>query len=289
MTSFKPTIIGAKQQSAGPTRIGTLPPPQMPAGKPTVSALQGVSRKPLDVSLGELQQRFPRENDEVLAKVSVCLSATICDAGNWLAFGEEIQRKVSKLVSGRLASSQHDALRTAPRHLARLQELLLALADSFAGGLLRPANPLRTWEAARPEIGQLEEALALCLPDIVAVQAETAGRMEDARRMKCHARAAALAAEVLVERLGGRNGDILTGRQASLLASEALLDELLVQLELDESRQAFLIEQIRDGVLLRLTSLANTLAGLPAKTNDTERFLLQEKLGELVRFFERKR
>lgn len=291
MTSspFKPTVIGAKRQANEPTRIGGLTSHR----QPEVSALPGGVRKPLGMSADELRRRFPRESAEALAEVQACLAAFpygSAEAGEWTAYGEGIQREVSELISRRVAANDQEVLRTAPRHLARLLELLREMSESLsAGGLLRPANPRRTWESIRPEAERLVKELDLGLPKIAAIQADTMARMAEARRLKRRILAAGRAAEVLAERLPAQDADLLAGRQASLLASEALVDELQVQFELDELRRAALIEQVRDGVLVRLPGLVNCLAGLPPKASDTERFLLKEKLAELIRLFERKR
>lgn len=246
----------------------------------------------MEITAAELHRRFAGASAEILSEVRSLLASFILECSDpaiWASYGEATQRRAGALLSDCLAASDRAKLRALPRHLTRLQCLLQKLAAAFqSGSWLRPANPLRAWGSVRTEIGQLAEALDQGLPEIVGARGEIAQRAGEARHLQMALRAAGLGADILMDKLGEPCRSTLIGRQASLLASESLMEDLSARLALEEMRLAALAEQVRDGVLVQLPGLMGALAGLPARPNETQRFLLAEKLAELTRLLERK-
>lgn len=289
---FAPTIIGtALGEPAKVTTLAGAPlaAPMQPVAASAPTALPGVVRCNA-VSPQDIQTRFPAENPALIAEVVALLVApqpAPGDSAGWLAWGESSQRAVSSLIAARVAAGENAALRAAARHLARLHELFGEQAASFSGGsLLRPADPQRCWSRLRPEVEQLAAMLDRCLPELLALHRDAGQRSRTALSLRQSLRANGLAADVLGSGLPEAARDLLLGRKASLLASEALLGEIVLQIDADQVHIESLLQQIRDGVLVRLPALLNALAAVPARPNETERFTLLEKLNDFVCFLQ---
>lgn len=260
--------------------------------KPAPTRMPGVVREPATVPMEALRQRFP---DTSLEAIGV-IQGILADMGpgtrpvaDWLGYGQDVQRQATGLVSERLSLLESAPLRTMPRHLARLHGLLAELLEAMEPGrILGRREPRKAWERSEAEIRRLAAELSAELPALLATEAALEALAQRAVRTRAAIGAWTLAADLLLDRLLEEQRSVLAGRQSALLSAEGLLAGFLAHVEQDRLRVQNLAGQVQDGVLLRLPDFINHLATLSARPDETEHYLLQEKLSSLISQFERK-
>lgn len=296
---LRPTALPAtgaelpRPRTLGPTAIPSeVPQPVVPAPGPTLqaSALPGIVRKPVSVDLDALAQRFPGLSATVLSLTQSLLAGVSVEgqtSAAWLAFGVPAQEVVSQLVKERLALMEASPARSATQHLTRLQRLLGEVLEALEGGFLRkPAH--KVWTELSVEIRQLERLLEPAGPSL----RRTSAQLEDLKARNQDAaltlQAHALALDWLSDRLPVQAGAVLLSRLAALRTAQALALEQVQTLALDQAVLQELSTLVQDGVLLQLPAVYSQLAGLSAKPSETQRFMAQEPLAELVSLIQRR-
>jgi hypothetical protein len=323
--SFKPTVIGFTDtpetpgHSKTPTRLDGLvnPAPARPVqatavpgthipASPTrlripaasaqepqhvqASSLPGTQRKPLDVSYADLRKRFPGTEPLLLERAQLVLHAVIpqaMTATSWLKFGVDAQEELATLVKRRLALMESQPGRAVSQHLGRLHTLLREVLDAMDGGFFRKSAS-KVWESVEPEVRQLDGLLHQAVPALSVFIGEMDSLKLDAERVGASLFATALAAEYLMDVVGSEVHQVLSARALSLTTSQALVREQQQTLTLDKEQVQELTTLVQDGVLVQLPSVYSQLAGLSAKTSDTQRYLAADKLNEIVQFIQRK-
>jgi hypothetical protein len=260
-----------------------------PAPSFTASALPGVQRKPVAVTLAELARRFPQAEASALQRVQGVLAGVhvqSLDASGWLRFGMPEQEELAALIRQRLQVAQEATTRSVPQHLRRLQELLSDVLEALDGGFFRrPAAAV--WAGHEAEVVQLESLLG-------ASQAALSDQLQALGQLKqpvlaCAQRldASALAAEYLLDQVGPDTGSLLLARLTSLTGSQAMLQEHRLHLEQDAGRLQELMTWVQDGVLLKLPAVHAQLARLASRPSETQRFLAAEKLTDILQTLKR--
>jgi hypothetical protein len=303
-TGFKPTAMPGAQPpkepapATVPTSVArpTAMPSRAPAAAPVpaqpmrASALPGTQRKPLDVSYAELVARFPGTDAKVLEQARALLAGVsphTTAATAWLNFGVPAQEGLSELVKERVALMDTSPARSVSQHLARLLHLLRDVLDAMDGGFFKkPAAAV--WEAHAGEVRQLEALLTGASPDLAtmlgALSALTAKNQAASETLHANS----LAAEYLVDLVGGEAGHLLVSRATALTSSMGLALEQIQMLTQDATQVQELTTLVQNGVLLQLPAVYSQMAGLSTKPSDTQRYLATEKLNDIVNFIQRK-
>ncbi|MGE5491018.1 MAG: hypothetical protein ACM31P_07055 [Actinomycetota bacterium] len=268
-------------------------PTVIPLGaKPAPTRMPGVVREPATVPGEALRQRFPDASPEAIGVIQGILADMAPGTrpvADWLGYGQDVQRQATGLLSERLSLLESAPLRTMPRHLARLHVLLAELLEAMEPGvLLGRRQPRKAWERAESEVRRLAAELSAGLPGLLATETALEALSHRAGCARTTVGAWALAADLLLAQLPEEQRSVLAGRQSALLSAEGLLAGFLAHIELDRLRVRNLAGQVQDGVLLRLPDLINHLATLSARPDETEHYLLREKLSSLISHFERK-
>lgn len=284
----RPTVLPGSTLPA--TAMPSTPPVAVaPAPSFTASALPGVRRKPVEVTLPELARRFPQADAAALQRTQGVLAGVhveSLDAAGWLRFGMPEQEELAALIRQRLQVAQEATTRSVPQHLRRLQELLTDVLEALDGGFFRrPAAAV--WAGHEAEVVQLESLLG-------ASQAALSGQLQALGQLKqpvqaCAQRleASALAAEYLLDQVGPEAGSLLLARLTSLTGSQAMLHEHRLHLAQDAGHLQELMTWVQDGVLLKLPAVHAQLARLASRPSETQRFLAAEKLTDILQTLKR--
>lgn len=254
------------------------------------SALPGIQRKAVVVTLEDLGRRFPGLDVKLKTRVQGLL-AGVCpesmDTGAWMSFGTQAQEEVAKLVKERLVLMESAETRGVTQYLSRLQALLAEVLDAMEGGFFKKA-PQKVWEEVSAEVRQLESLLTQAAPKLMGLTARMGALMEKNREAGAAVSAIALVADYLTDKVDAQAGSILVSRMTALSTSQALTLEQIQTLELDKTTVQELAVLVQDGVLLKLPAVYSQLADLSAKPSDTQRFMAAEKLSEIVHHLQRK-
>jgi hypothetical protein len=159
--------------------------------------------------------------------------------------------------------------------------------EAMDGGFFRKAAS-KVWESVEPEVRQLDALLHKAVPALSVFLGEMDSLKLEAQRVGASLFATSLAAEYLMDVVGPEVHQVLSARALSLTTSQALVREQQQMLELDKEQVQELATLVQDGVLVQLPSVYSQLAGLSAKTSDTQRYLAADKLNEIVQFIQRK-
>jgi hypothetical protein len=268
-------------QASGPAPARA---PSTPAAPIKLSALPGVQRKPLEVSMADLVRRFPQVAAATLQRAQGVLAGISLEnmtSASWLSFGMPVQNELAGLVKLRLAAAQQTHGRAGAQHLARMQVLLTDVLEAFEGGFLRK-SPEKVWADHRPEVEQLETLLRRAGDELVQQMQGYAAMKAPAQSCGETLETTALAAEYLLDLAPPESGGLLVARVTSMTGSQAVLKEHLLYLEQDITNLQELMTLVQDGVLLKLPAVYTQLAGLAGKPTETQRFLATEKLTDLL-------
>ena len=272
----KPTAI----QSSKPVASGPVKPSMMP----------GAVRQVVDVPVAELAARFPVANAACLEQVKAVLASIApenMDTVDWLRYGVVVQESVNESIKERLALASGDDARQVPALLTRLHKLLNALLDAMEGGFFKkPAKAV--WHASESEIRQLESMLAAGAKALMDVLDKLLDIKKDIDHAMVRLEGTYLAGEYLFDTLNDDVKSVLQARLLAITKTQALMQENLLALQTDEAHFRELIVLVQDGVLLKLPAVYSQLASLPDKPNETQRYLVTEKLTDLVQSVERK-
>lgn len=283
-----PVQAPAEQVTPGSFKPTALPPsPAIPRHKVavTASAIPGVVRKTVDVSLADLEKQFPLAHPDELQSIKAILagvSPDTWDAVTWLNYGMEVQEDVSKLVKDRLVLNDATDLRVAPRHLSQLHTLLMDVLEGLTGGVLRKPSK-QAWLKNEAEIRQLASLLETCLRGLMDAMGKGNALEVSSAAEITRVTAFVGAAEFLMDRIPADKAQLLLSRQMALMTTKTLLQEHLLSLKQDESRVKELVVLIQDGVMLKLPAVYTQLASLPDQFNDTQRHLVVDKLDDLLK------
>lgn len=314
-TAIKPSPIQVSPTKLAPTRAPTLAPAHtsepastassvkptgLPKGEPLpkvvevapvhASALPGIQRKAVVVSLEDLGRRFPGLDVGLKTRVQGLLagvSPESMDTSAWLNFGTQAQEEVAKLVKERLALMESAETRAVTQYLARLQALLAEVLDAMEGGFFKK-SPQKVWDGVSAEVRQLEGLLNQAAAKLMGLTGRMDGLAEKNRDIGRALSAWRGAADYLTDLVNAQVGSILVARMAALSMSQALTLEQIQTLELDKNTVQELAILVQDGVLLKLPAVYSQLADLSAKPSDTQRFMAVEKLSEIVHHLQRK-
>lgn len=272
----KPTAI----QSSKPMASGPVKPSMMP----------GAVRQVVDVPVAELATRFPVANAACLEQVKAVLASIApesMDTVDWLRYGVVVQESVNESVKARLALASGDDARQVPALLTRLHKLMNAILDAMDGGFFKkPAKAV--WQASESEVRQLEGMLAAGAKALMDVLDKLLDIKKDIDHAMIRLEGTYLAGEYLFDKLSDDVKNVLQARLMAITKTQALMQENLLALQTDEAHFRELIVLVQDGVLLKLPAVYSQLASLPDKPNETQRYLVTEKLADLVQSVERK-
>lgn len=298
-TKLAPTLAPAYASEPASTVI-SVKPTGLPKGEPLprvvevapvhASALPGIQRKAVEVSLEDLGRRFPGLDVSLKTRVQGLL-AGVCpesmDTGAWMSFGTQVQEDVAKLVKERLALMESAETRAVTQYLTRLQALLAEVLDAMEGGFFKK-SPQKVWEGVSAEVRQLEGLLNQAASKLMGLTGRMDALVAKNREAGVAVSAVALVADYLTDKVGAQAGSILVSRMTALSTSQALTLEQIQTLELDKNTVQELAILVQDGVLLKLPAVYSQLADLSAKPSDTQRFMAAEKLSEIVHHLQRK-
>lgn len=261
-----------------------------PAGPVRPSAMPGSVRQVIEVSLEVLSTRFPVASKDCLTHVKAVLAAIApasMDTVDWLRYGVAVQAEANETITRRLTLASGDASRQVPALLTRLHKLLQAVLDAMEGGFFKkPAKVV--WQGCAAEVSQLEGMLAAGAKTLMDVLDKLLDIRKDIEEVLVRLEATYLAGEYLFEQVRDDVKDVLQARLLAVTKTQALMQENLLALGADEVHYRELIVLVQDGVLLNLPAVCSQLASLPDKPNETQRYLVTEKLSDLVQSVERK-
>ncbi|WP_434715721.1 hypothetical protein [Paraburkholderia sp. A3RO-2L] len=284
------TALPGTHVQASPTRLNVPAATTQEPQHVHASSLPGTQRKPLDVSYADLAKRFPGTEPLLLERTQLVLHAVTPQAMSstgWLKFGVDRQEDLAALVKRRLEMMESNPGRATSQHLRRLHTLLREVLDAMDGGFFRKSAS-KVWESVEPEVRQLDALLHKAVPALSVFLGEMDSLKLEAQRVGASLFATSLAAEYLMDVVGPEVHQVLSARALSLTTSQALVREQQQMLELDKEQVQELATLVQDGVLVQLPSVYSQLAGLSAKTSDTQRYLAADKLNEIVQFIQRK-
>ena len=297
VSSVKPVLAPAL---APASPVIAVKPTGLPRGEPLpkvveaapvhASALPGIQRKAVVVTLEDLGRRFPGLDVSLKTRVQGLLAGVSPESMNtsaWMGFGTQAQEEVAKLVKERLALMESADTRGVTHYLSRLQALLAEVLDAMEGGFFKK-SPQKVWEGVSAEVRQLEGLLNEAFPKLMGLTARMDALVEKNREAGTVVSANALAADYLTDLVNAQAGSLLVSRMTALSTSQALTLEQIQTLELDKTTVQELAVLIQDGVLLKLPAVYSQLADLFAKPSDTQRFMAVEKLSEIVHHIQRK-
>lgn len=256
------------------------------AGKAaTASVMPGSVRRFMEISPEVLGAKFPQASADDLAAVRKQLSTTAhatWGSAEWLAFGRDAQEAVSACIKERLKLLEQDFTRTAGRHLGRLQAILTEVLEAFNDTGFLAKSPRKAWQQNEREVKQLDALLHQAAKDLAKLLKDLGALEVKESKVKKLLATHLMVAEYLVDSMPEDKGDLIASRHGAIMTSQALLAEHAASRELDEITVGQLIEQVNDGVLVKLPALYTQLASLPDKPTNTQRFLLAEQVNALI-------
>ncbi|MFJ1257402.1 hypothetical protein [Cupriavidus sp. CuC1] len=299
-TVIRPTALPSNGQSApvtaasspAPTAVSAVAVERIPEAAAPVhpSAMAGSVRRVVSVTLEELARRFPAAKPECIAQARAVLAGVAADSmgsADWLTFGVAAQENVNAVVKDRLQLLEATAPRQVAALMTRLHRLLAEILDAMAGGFLKKsANAV--WMRNEAEIRQLESRLSTDGKAVMALLSSFAELEARYVAAQDELEAVFLAGEYLLEGLRTDEALLLQSRLMALTTSQTMAQENILSLRQDETRLKELVLLVQDGVLVKLPAMYGQLAGLTDKPNETQRYLVLEKLSDLTQFIERK-
>jgi hypothetical protein len=253
------------------------------------SAMQGVRRGGVDVTVAALTAYFPIATPALLETVRAVLAGLSVETmrdSDWVQFGIAAQQALSVVVAQRLALSEMAVNRRVPALLARIHALVEDIAEAIRGGFLR-RSPQMVWLHAR---GELKEASAQLGDDRETIRSHLTALhtlFEEAERARHQIEAATLAGEYVSHRLPPELANVLQARLLALVTMQANAKQTMLAMQQDRERLTELVLLIDDGVLVRLPALQTHLAALPERPSTTQRFLARDIAGDLLHCFAR--
>lgn len=247
------------------------------------SALPGIQRRGLDVSLEELRAKFPNASEPEIDRARGVLAGVMLastGSATWLEFGQTVQEELAALVRERLDTVQQPTSRVAAQHLARLHALLSDVLEAFEGGLFRK-SPDAVWNSCKAEVQALEQLLRTANADLGLQIKALEKQKRKVASLALQLGATALAADYLAGTRADAAG-LLVARLASLTGSQVLLREHATHLDHDILTVQELTTLVQAGVMVKLPAVYTQLAALTGKPNDTQRFLAAEKLTDVL-------
>lgn len=252
--------------------------------------MAGVSRLGLVVEAEMLAGRWPMATRPELQAVARCLTGIdpgTLALGSIAQWGVPLQREMARLIDEQIALDDTDAVRTAPRHLARLQTLLGEMAEGLA-----PRRRLLPWKGTEPaallqaraaEIEHLRRSLEAAEPALLdAVMALV--RLDE----RCHTLAGEClaqgrAGEWLAERLGhDERRSALQSRVHGLVAAEAQARQQQLLLRVRRADLQRLQSVIQSTVLVALPAWLALLASFPPEWHATHQYTARDRLLALL-------
>lgn len=284
-------VPSALPETAAPPAVPTPEAtPEKPKTTPaTPSVLPGTRQTLSQITLADLESRFPGESGEVLQRVRGLLAGISFSnesSSFWLAFGVRAQDDLGAEVKHRLALVGGPEVRSVSQHMARLHALLKDVVDALDGGLFKkPAQ--KVWADSQGEVQQLEAllrqgagAVGLLIDNLNRL---TASSHEVGVELAVCARVLDYSLDKVPE---GVNAVVL-GRATSVATSMAMRLEHVAQTALQVQQLQAMAEIVQNGILVKLPTLYSSLASLPAKPTETQRFLAVEKINDLSQLLTR--
>ena len=300
-TVVRPTALPSNGQSAPVTAASALAPAavsavtveRIPEAAAPVhpSAMAGSLRRLVSVTPEDLVRRFPGAKPGCIAQARAVLAGVAADSmgsADWLAFGVAAQENVNAVIKDRLQLLEATAPRQVAALMTRLHRLLAEIVDAMAGGFLKKsANAV--WMRNEAEIRQLESRLSTDGKAVMALLSSFAELVARNVAAQDELEGVFLAGEYLLDGLRSDEALLLQSRLMALATSQAMAQENILSLRQDETRFKELVLLVQDGVLVKLPAVYGQLAGLTDKPNETQRYLVLEKLSDLTQFLERKK
>lgn len=262
--------------------------------------MAGVSRLGLVVEAETLAGRWPLATHPELQAVARCLTGIdpgTLALGSLAQWGVPLQREMGRLVDEQIALDDTDAVRTAPRHLARLQVLLSELAEGLAPRrrLLpwKGAEPAALLHARAPEIEHLRRSLEAAEPTLLVAVMALVRLDERCQTVAGECLAHGRAGEWLAERLvssppvpGVLDPDerrsALQSRVHGLVAAEAQARQQQLLLRARRADLQRLQAVIQSTVLVALPAWLALLASFPPEWHATHQFNARDRLLALL-------
>lgn len=212
-----PTVIevgasGARDPGARSSKIDR-PPPRSPKVKgPT--AISGVERRRIPVSLDDLRKLLPNAEPEILERALRLIETDVVEEEtdrNAVLWGHRIQQDYSDLVSETLSLSQADVLKRVAGYVNRTMEILgsidLMAICGIAGStgvlghylkiMTKKIDTPEELEAARVELDQLVKLMGAALEDLLILKEKLERHSSQIGEIGDESEAAALGAEFL--------------------------------------------------------------------------------------------
>lgn len=295
-TRIAPTAIGSPV--SGP-RFAPTAIPASPAAAPVISP---ASRAPIapsilpgthvalaQIALADLVSRFPGESEEVLQRARGLLAGISFaneGASFWLGFGVRPQEDLAGEIKERLALLDSPTVRSVSQHMARLQALLKDVVEAMEGGFLRkPAH--KVWADSQAEVQQLEGLLRSGAGAIGTLIDKLGRLIASSKEVGVHLAVNACVLDFSMDKVPDALGSVVLGRLTAISSSQAMRLEHLAHTELQIQQLQELVSLVQNGILVKLPSLYSSLAALPAKPTETQRFLTVEKINELSQLLTR--
>lgn len=280
---FAPTAIPASPAAPAPV---VPPAPRAPIAP---SILPGTHVALTQIALADLVSRFPGESEEVLQRARGLLAGISFaseGASFWLGFGVRPQEDLAGAIKERLALLDSPTVRSVSQHMARLQALLKDVVDAMEGGFLRkPAH--KVWADCQAEVQQLEGLLRNGAGTIGTLIDKLGRLIASSTEIGVQLAVNARVLEFSMDKVPDALGSVVLGRLTAISSSQAMRLEHLAHTELQIQQLQELVSLVQNGILVKLPSLYSSLAALPAKPTETQRFLTVEKINELSQLLTR--
>jgi hypothetical protein len=305
---LKPTVVvppAAKRKrakatdtSAGHTSVTSAP------SKPTM--VDGVERKRLPVTAGDLRQLSPGVHAVVVEKALRLLAGFVLERANErkaVLWGHELQQEHSDLVAQTLTLSQAPVLRKVQGYLGRMIDILQAVdimavcghGDGAFGRYFKGMNAkidrAEELDAARLELDQLVRHMSDAFTELLDLKEKLEQQARQFEEIATQAEAAALAALFLAQYLRAGNTGLaerFTERSMSLTQTLAQVRQNAAIREIQIEQPIRMVGAIQNVVLVTmpdfLASIATvvTLTARKANLTPTEAGELNYKLRDII-------
>lgn len=313
---MKPTIIGSSHLQ--PTAVPTvLPSGGLPAGQAGVTenpsnsapalvptkvvsselvlsngptALNGVERKPLDVSSDQIRNTFPDLGSDVIEEVISLLAGTVPEAiteMHCLKWGETTLAQYGKALEMFLSLSQSSVLLAVPQHLLRLHELVEGVSKQLSpksSAIWFKANRLiGAFDRGIDEIKQIIDLLVAMLSELYEVHAQLLKHEQCFNTISRKLTSETIAAGILASELPGNKKTMLADVSVSLSKASLHASEHVLVVRNKNDHVQTLIQIVRERVLVSLPAwISNFYTVGEGQLTETHRFALNQSLVEIA-------
>lgn len=289
-SSLRPTVI--KPVSDRRTKRDAFPEPIVDAprspGPVKPTAIPGVQRRRLEVTVAELAKVAPLAGKDVLRRAVAILQEVVADAAterSAILWGHALQEEYGRSVSRMLELSHDPAMVKAAGYVNRMSSILAAIdlkaiaeAAPGVGQYLKRLNQRidtpEELDDARFELDQLVGLMASTMEPLLTVKDAIERQVAETEKLAVEIEAMAIAAEYLANRPSPRKPDlarIYTDRGISLTQTLAQIRETAALRGAQAVQPLSLISAVQDIALVTVPGWLSSLSAMTAMLRNQRR------------------